>query len=153
MTLIGQRPATPGVTRTMTRKRLDHVKGMRACLRELALFSASCARLGGVGKPVNICPDCLERRCLSLAPEAAHLCALGLCGHCDAVTGVFDLDLLKLYRAFDIPVDEIAARLPLLRQEFPHRPALRETRILSILSRYLASKVSDPDQSQIGGKR
>ena len=153
MTVTFQQPGTPGLTRTMTRKPSDHVQGMRTCLRELALFSASCARLAGVRKPVNICPACLERRCLTLAPEAAHLYALGLCGQCDAVTGVFDLDLLKLYRAFDIPADEIAASLPLLRQEFPHRTALRETRILSILSRYLASKVSDPDQSHSGGKR
>jgi hypothetical protein len=143
MTLTGERPARRGIkSMTIENTPSDHVRNMTVFLRELGVFSASCGRLTGGRTLVNICTRCLDRRCLGLIEDAVRLSALGLCGQCQTVSDVYDLGLLRLNRAFGLSGDDIAAHLPLLRQDFPYRPRLSETAVLKRLSGHLASRSS-----------
>jgi hypothetical protein len=149
MTLIVERPERPGSKSTaMKNTPSEHLRNMSGFLRELGVFSASCSQLPGGRTLVNICTRCLYHRCLGLVEDAVRLSALGLCGQCQTVTEVYDLALLRLYRAFGLSGDEISAHLPLLRQDFPYRARLSETAVLKRLSGQLASCASKRNGGQ-----
>jgi hypothetical protein len=72
---------------------------------------------------------------LSIAPESTKLTEFGLCGTCGNITRVYDLELLKLYRAFGISNKTIEKYLPKLRQDFPTHPLLQEKEILHLVEK------------------
>lgn len=131
------------------RNGVEKIKSLYSCMEELSTFSKSYQSALGRQTTFNICPNCLEKRNLSMAEGAAALSDLGQCSHCLQISSVYDLDLLKLYRAFGLTTEDIAGNLPVLRQSFLHRPILTENQVLNLLSQHIAYIAN---RGQKGGK-
>ena len=119
--------------------------GHVAHLRALESFSASYRQGAADCLGYNVCVDCLSASHLAIEPESRELDAYGLCAGCGHIKRVYDLDLLRLYRAYGLQKTTIKAHMPLLRQDFPSRPLICEASILDRLQEALA-----PEQNHAG---
>lgn len=124
------------------------IDGMDKFGRELTMFAASYNR--GAGQVTyNICKCCMERTGFEPSHHQIELSEFGVCARCHAVTDVYDLDLLALYKAFGLSNAQIAEKLPLVRKPFSHSKALTEKQILQKVSEELPNVVLIPLETEV----
>ncbi len=114
----------------------DIFNRLNGFLEALDDFARSTAAVQRSAAPSNICAQCYrEAKLHSLkATDFDTIAEIGRCSHCLQVADCIDLDLIALYRSFNVSDRVIAERLPKLRRRMPHLRAATQLQILLALN-------------------